>query len=116
MLFCATGLSARCESLICLTNKSVVFMGLLCNDECPDAQTRLNDRGGVHILLGLLKGAAMMCSTSCESGGIGLKVGITSSPLGRDALKKHSMVLCKWLCWSLFVRSFLCIYLFIAHL
>lgn len=100
-------------------------MGLLCSDECPDAQTRLNDRGGIPVLLGLLKSAIIMCSSSTESNGIGAKGSDSSNakscssfgaPMEKSVLKKHSAVMCKWICWCLFVSAIVVFFFsFIVH-
>jgi hypothetical protein len=104
---------ARTEHLVALTNKALVCVGLLCSDDCPDAQTRLVDRGGVKVLLGVLAMAVQMCSNSTGSAGIGANSGnsgtATGTPsfggLSKEQRRKHSAVLCKWTCWSLFVSA-----------
>jgi hypothetical protein len=112
-LFCGAGMVARTEHLVALTNKALVCGGLLCSDDCPDAQTRLVDRGGVKVLLGVLAIAVQMCSNSTGSAGIGASSGNIGTAIGapsfgglsKEQRRKHSAVLCKWTCWSLFVSA-----------
>lgn len=112
-------MNKKTEQLIALTNKALVCLGLLCSDDCPDAQTRLNDRGGVKVVLGVLSCAVQMCSTSTGSAGIGATTSNSGSSsaasvatqqqqqagLSREQRSKHSAALCKWACWCLFVSS-----------
>lgn len=93
-----------------ICSKSLVCVGLLCSDECPDAQTRFADRGGVQVLLSALNAALLMCSTATPSHGIGAgamntKVAKESEPesSSRAVRLKQSALLCKWASWCLFV-------------
>jgi hypothetical protein len=105
------GADSRAEQLLELVSKTLVLLGLLCSDESPDAQTRLNDRGGVAVLLSVLDASTLMCSTSTGSAGIGAGTSASASAaaaagvgaLDRAARRKHSAVLVKWACWCLFV-------------
>jgi hypothetical protein len=115
MFYFRPGPDSRAEQLLGLASKTLVLLGLLCSDESPDAQTRLNDRGGATVLLGVLDAATLMCSTSTASAGIGagtsasasaVAAGAGAGALDRAARRRHSAVLVKWACWCLFV-SFL---------
>lgn len=103
----------KVEQLVNICSKTLVTVGLLCSDECPDAQTRFTDRGGVQVLLSALNTALLMCSTASASNGIGAE---SSSSAVNKAVQvndrtqrlKQSALLCKWGSWCLFVsRAYL---------
>ena len=103
-----------------ILGKTLVCIGLVCSEECPDAQTRLNDRGGAKVLLGALNMALLMCSTTISSSGIGA-VNKNNNPGGVQSVsvglrRKLSAVVCKWTCWCLFVSPFILLILITMQL
>lgn len=94
-----------------ICSKTLVTVGLLCSDECPDAQTRFTDRGGVQVLLSAVNTALLMCSTASVSNGIGAESSsggaVNNATQVNDRVQrlKQSALLCKWDSWCLFVSQ-----------
>lgn len=87
--------------------KALVTLGLMC-DECSDAQTRIADRRGVTLLVGLLEREVIACSKATKTiGNTNDNAGVAGSEARSGTgnsrqVERTSMSVCKWACWCLF--------------